>query len=134
MIYSIMVLGRHLVMYWAPENESFKLAQWKSLKSILKFSPFYHKFFVFLDFLRKKMYKWLPLTPPEMSKKNFWVLHPRYYLWKKFGGYFLKKTSFSIFEGLLEPNWKIFFRGLNTSQSAYLKPWSKKSYLHQFVF
>ena len=57
MIFLIMVLGRHSVMYWAPENESFKLAQWKSLKSILKFSPFYHKFFVFLDFLRKKMYK-----------------------------------------------------------------------------
>ena len=42
---------------------------------------------------------------------------------KKFGGYFLKKTPFSIFKGLLGPIPKIFFQGPNTYQSAYLKPW-----------
>ena len=36
MIFLIMVLGRHLVMYWAPENKSFKralevLKKWKKV-------------------------------------------------------------------------------------------------------
>ena len=36
MIFTIMALGRHLVMYWAPENKSFKqalevLKKWKKV-------------------------------------------------------------------------------------------------------
>ena len=72
------------------------------------------------------------LTSSESKKFKFYILDIVYE--KKFGGYFLKKTPFSIFKGLLGPIPKIFFQGPNTYQSAYLKPWSKKSYLREFVF
>ena len=49
MIFLIMVLGRHLVMYWAPENKSFKRAlevlnKWKKVFFFSESSPqiFFH--------------------------------------------------------------------------------------------
>ena len=72
------------------------------------------------------------LTNSKSKKFKFYILDIVYE--KKIGGYFLKKTPFSIFKGLLGPIPKIFFQGPNTYQSAYLKPWSKKSYLREFVF
>ena len=127
-----------------------------------RFPPFFTNFLCFWIFWEKKIYKWLPLTPPKMSKKiffkkskntenwwkkgeNFRILTSskskkfKFYILdivyeKKFGGYFLKKTPFSIFKGLLGPIPKNFFQGPNTYQSAYLKPWLKKSYLREFVF
>ena len=71
-------------------------------------------------------------TSSKSKNFKFYILDIAYE--KKFGGYFLKKTPFSIFKGLLGPIPKIFFQGPNTYQSAYLKPKSKKSYLCEFVF
>ena len=50
------------------------------------------------------------LTSSEGKKFKFYVLDFIYK--KKIGGYFLKKTPFSTFEGLLGLNWEIFFGGL----------------------
>ena len=132
------------------------------LVKILKFSPFFHEFSVFLDFLKKIFWdisgglggviciffflkksknteNWWKkgenfriLTSSESKKFKFYILDFIYE--KKFGGYFLKKTPFSIFEGLLGLDWEIFLGGPNTFQGACLKPWSKKSYLREFVF
>ena len=72
------------------------------------------------------------LTGSESKKFKFYILDIRYE--KKFGGYFLKKTPFSTFWGLLVPVWNFYFQGPNTLLSASLKPWSKKSYLYEYVF
>ena len=90
------------------------------------------KFYI-LDFIYEKIFgeTWEYLL--AISKKfKFYILDVVYE--KKFWGYFLKKTPFSIFKGLLGLDWEIFLGGPNTSQSACLKPWSKKSYLWEFVF
>ena len=72
------------------------------------------------------------LSSSESKKFKFYILDIRYEI--KFGGYFLKKTPFSTFYGLLVPIYNFFFQGPNTLLSAYLKPWSKKSYLYDHVF
>ena len=53
------------------------------------------------------------LTSSESKKFKFYILDFMYE--KKIGGYFLKKTPFSIFEGLLGLDWEIFLGGPNTS-------------------
>ena len=76
------------------------------------------KLLKFFSFEKLRIQHWL-----ESKKFKFFDVQVRNE--KKIGGYFLKKTHFSTFEGLEMPNTTIFFHGLKTFIFCQLKLFSK---------